>query len=190
MVGYHRYASIAAATELSRLYSDLRLYVNFFQPSFKLMEKTRDGARVTKRYHPPLTPFQRVQAHPAVAQAAKDALAAQFKQLDPVVLLHEIRQSQARLTALADAAPVPESAHDPKADVDAFLSGLRHAWKEGEIRPTSQKRRLHPEGGGAPIRSPRSPRTSRRGSMKTRHKPGVSSWAGFRPLFLMTILTR
>ncbi len=45
----------------------MRLYVNFFQPSFKLMDKTRDGARVTKRYHPPLTPFQRVLAHPAVA---------------------------------------------------------------------------------------------------------------------------
>jgi hypothetical protein len=44
-----------------------------------------------------------VQAHPAVAQARKDALVAQFAQLDPVVLLHEIRQSQARLTAMADA---------------------------------------------------------------------------------------
>ena len=120
--------------------------MNFFQPSFKLMEKTRDGSRVTKRYHPPLTPFQRVQAHPAVAQAAKDTLAAQFKQLDPVVLLHEIRQSQARLTALADAAPFAESTHDPKADVDAFLSGLRHAWKEGEVRPTSRKKPPIPRG--------------------------------------------
>lgn len=146
MVGYHRYAGIAAASELSRLYRDMRLYVNFFQPSFKLMEKTRDGARVTKRYHPPLTPFQRVQAHPAVAQAAKDALATQFKQLDPVALLHEIRQSQARLTGLADAALVSESDHDPKADVDAFLNGLRHAWKEGETRPTSQKKPPVPRG--------------------------------------------
>ena len=88
MVGYRRYTGITAATELAQLYRSMRLYVNFFQPSFKLMEKTRDGARVTKRYQPPLTPFQRVQAHPAVAQAAKDALAAQFSQLDPVILLH------------------------------------------------------------------------------------------------------
>jgi len=43
MVGYRRYAGIAAATELAHLYRDMRLYVNFFQPSFKLMEKTRDG---------------------------------------------------------------------------------------------------------------------------------------------------
>ena len=145
MVGYRRYTGIAAATELARLYRSMRLYVNFFQPSFKLMEKTRDGARVTKRYHPPLTPFQRVQAHPAVAQAAKDALAAQFAQLDPVILLHEIRQAQARLTALADVTPFA-GGDDARGDVEAFLSGLRHAWKEGEVRPTSRRKTPIPRG--------------------------------------------
>jgi len=146
MVGYRRYSGIAAATELARLYSSMRLCVNFFQPSFKLMEKTRDGARVTKRYHPPLAPFQRVQAHPAVLQAAKDALVAQFAQLDPVVLLHDIRQGQGRLAALADAMPFFESDGNPKADVEAFLNGLRHAWKEDEIRPTSRKKPPIPRG--------------------------------------------
>ncbi|WP_442880234.1 transposase [Aurantimonas sp. A2-1-M11] len=146
MVGYRRYTGVAAATELGRLYRSVRLYVNFFQPSFKLMEKTRDGGRVTKRYHPPLTPFQRVQAHPAVAPAAKDELAVQFAQLDPVVLLHDIRQAQARLTALADATPPLESEGNPKADVEAFFNGLRHAWKEGEIRPTSRKKPSAPRG--------------------------------------------
>jgi hypothetical protein len=146
MVGYRRYSGIAAATELARLYSSMRLYVNFFQPSFKLMEKTRDGARVTKRYHPPLTPFQRVQAHPAVAQAAKDGLVAQFAQLDPVALLHDIRQGQGRLAALADATPCAESDGNPKADVEAFLNGLRHAWKEGEVRPTSRRKPPIPRG--------------------------------------------
>jgi hypothetical protein len=145
MVGYRRYTGIAAATELAQLYRSMRLYVNFFQPSFKLMEKTRHGARVSKRYHPPLTPFQRVQTHPAVAQAAKDALAAQFVQLDPVILLHEIRQAQSRLTALADATPIADG-NDAKADVEAFLDGLRHAWKEGEVRPTSRKKPPIPRG--------------------------------------------
>ena len=70
--------------------------MNFFQPSFKLMEKTRDGARVSKRYHAPLTPFQRVQAHPAVPDAIKQALTAQFEVLDPVALLHDIREGRNR----------------------------------------------------------------------------------------------
>jgi hypothetical protein len=146
MVGYRRYTGIAAATELARLYRSMGLFVNFFQPSFKLMEKTRDGARVTKRYHAPLTPFQRLQAHPAVAQAAKDGLAAQFAQLDPVVLLQDIRQAQTRLTALADATPSPEGDSNPKADVADFLNGLRHAWKEGEVRPTSRRKPPAPRG--------------------------------------------
>ncbi|WP_338861841.1 hypothetical protein [Mycetohabitans rhizoxinica] len=37
-----------------------RLYINFFQPSFKLKSKTRHGARVTKRYEAPLTTLERV----------------------------------------------------------------------------------------------------------------------------------
>lgn len=146
MVGYRRYTGSAAATELAHLYRSMRLYVNFFQPSFKLHEKTRDGARVTKRYHPPLTPFQRVQAHPAITQAIKDNLAAQFAQLDPVVLLHNIRQSQERLRALADTTPPTEKQPDPKSDIDAFLEGLRHAWKEGDVRPTSHKKPAVPRG--------------------------------------------
>lgn len=32
-----------------------RLFVNFFQPSFKLAEKHRDGERVHKRDHKPAT---------------------------------------------------------------------------------------------------------------------------------------
>lgn len=169
-VGYRRYTGITAATELAHLYSSMRLYVNFFQPSFKLMEKTRDGARVTKRYHPPLTPCQRVQAHPAVAQAAKDDLAAQFAQLDPVVLLHDIRQAQARLAALADATPFAENDGNPKADVGAFLNGLRHAWQEGEVRPTSRKKTAY---------SPRAPpprpscKGHRRSQGLVRQRPGT-----------------
>jgi hypothetical protein len=146
MVGYRRYTGIAAARELARLYRSMRLFVNFFQPSFKLMEKTRDGARVAKRYHAPLTPFQRVQAHPAVSQAAKDALSVQFAQLDPVALLLDVRQAQARLTALADAAPLAEDDVDPKAAVEQFLDGLRHAWKEGEARPTARRKPPAPRG--------------------------------------------
>jgi hypothetical protein len=46
-------------TVMARLYAAARLYVIFFQPSFKLKEKRREGARVIKRYHPPKTPFVR-----------------------------------------------------------------------------------------------------------------------------------
>src|SRR5665811_813070 len=54
-VGYRRFEGIEATALLAQLYSTLRLFVNFFQPSFKLAEKTRDGPKVRKRYHPPAT---------------------------------------------------------------------------------------------------------------------------------------
>ena len=60
MVGYRRFEGVAAAEALARLYRPMRLFVNFFQPSFKLAEKRREGALVRKRYHPPLTPHQRL----------------------------------------------------------------------------------------------------------------------------------
>jgi hypothetical protein len=43
---YRRYEGLEAA--LAELYRSLRLFVNFFQPSLKLAEKSRDGAKVTK----------------------------------------------------------------------------------------------------------------------------------------------
>ncbi len=61
-VGYRRYEGLEAAAALARLHSSLRLFVNFFQPSFKLAGKARVGAKVKKKYHPPATPYQRLLA--------------------------------------------------------------------------------------------------------------------------------
>ena len=57
LVGYRRLEGLAAAAALSRLYAASRLFVNFFQPSFKLASKTRLGAKVRKTYHAPETPY-------------------------------------------------------------------------------------------------------------------------------------
>ena len=71
LLGYRRFEGIAAAQALARLYGASRLFVNFFQPSFKLAEKHRQGAQVTKRYHPPQTPSERLLLDDAVADAIK-----------------------------------------------------------------------------------------------------------------------
>ena len=65
---------LAAAAALQRLYENARLYVNFFQPSFKLASKERDGALVRKRFHPPLTPYQRLLASDQVDETVKQRL--------------------------------------------------------------------------------------------------------------------
>ena len=61
-MGYGRFDGVETARVMGRLYA-ARLYVNFFQPSFKLKEKRCEGAKVIKRYHEPATPYERALAH-------------------------------------------------------------------------------------------------------------------------------
>ncbi|UPJ79277.1 hypothetical protein IVB16_31585 [Bradyrhizobium sp. 183] len=82
---------------MGRLYAAARLYVNFFQPSFKLKEKRREKAKVIKRYHLLSTPYERALAHPKVTAAVKKRLRDQYRSLDPVALLAEIRATQEEL---------------------------------------------------------------------------------------------
>ncbi len=64
-------------------------------------------------------------------------LAKQRATLDPVRLLQEIRTVQQELVRLADT-PVHGEMTPPTAPtLEQFLSGLRTAWQEGEVRPTS-----------------------------------------------------
>ncbi len=83
-MGYRRFEGLAAARAITRLYGASRLFVNFFQPSFKLASKHRDGAKVTKRYHPPLTPCDRILQTEGVPAATKDKLREVSAQLDPL----------------------------------------------------------------------------------------------------------
>ncbi|MGX5806016.1 hypothetical protein ACWGS9_33125 [Bradyrhizobium sp. Arg314] len=59
-----------------------------------------------------------------------------YARLDPVRLLRDMRSAQQRLVAIADQSPPPAPVTEPA--LDRFLSGLRTAWKEGEIRPTAK----------------------------------------------------
>jgi len=60
LVGYDRYTSKASYQCLERVYNCVRLYMNFFQPTMKLLDKTRNGAKVHKVYETAQTPYQRL----------------------------------------------------------------------------------------------------------------------------------
>ena len=66
-VGHDRYSGAVAGQTMAHLYGAVRQYVNYFQPSFKLVGKTRHGSRVVKRYSPPATPCDRLIQHDAVS---------------------------------------------------------------------------------------------------------------------------
>jgi hypothetical protein len=145
-VGYRRLSGLIAGQCLARLYGMVRLYVNYYQPSFKLLSKTREGAKIKKRYHKPATPCERLLAHASVSDAAKEALQAERAPLDPAVLLHEIREGQAALAALGSG----DLSHGPeRQSLEDFLAKLPELWREGEVRPTHRN----------PPSSPRSWRT-------------------------------
>jgi hypothetical protein len=101
LVGYRRLEGLGASEALSRLYAASRLFVNFFQPSFKLAEKKRVGARVSKRYFAPETPCARLLKSDSVPDGMKEKLRAVATTLDPLRLLDEIRAVQHELAGLA-----------------------------------------------------------------------------------------
>jgi hypothetical protein len=100
----------------------------------------RDGARVKKRYHPAATPLQRLLADERVAAEIKERARAIHAKLEPVALLREMRAAQQHLVEIADKTLADDS-KPTTPTLEQFLSGLRTAWREGEVRPTA---RPHP----------------------------------------------
>jgi hypothetical protein len=138
LAGYGRLSGLHATATLGRLYQSARLYVNFFQPSFKLASKQRDGALVRRRYHPPLTPYQRLLASPYVDEVVKHQLRQRFATLDPVALLKAIRDTQQALAAVGDGhGQPPARATD---DLSAFLDGLATAWQNTDRPPQGRRK--------------------------------------------------
>ena len=105
LVGYDRYASKAAFDCLGRVYSLVRLYINFFQPTMKLIAKTRHGARVHKVYDTARTPYQRLLQSDTLTEVKRVALAATYQGLNPVLLLNEINGNLEKLWQLTDRKP-------------------------------------------------------------------------------------
>lgn len=95
--GYARFESTEACATLNELYTLLRDYNNFFLPSVKLQEKTRDGAHVKRRYDTAKTPFQRLLDSPHISKKIKKDLRAHFETLNPAALRRRITALQKRL---------------------------------------------------------------------------------------------
>jgi len=102
LVGYDRYSSRVAYQCLERLYSSVRLYLNFFQPTMKLQSKTRHGAKVYKVYEAAQTPYQRVLQSAVLNESKRAEMAATYHGLNPVLLLKQINSNLEQLWRLAE----------------------------------------------------------------------------------------
>ncbi|MBI1939424.1 MAG: hypothetical protein HYS25_15045 [Ignavibacteriales bacterium] len=86
-IGYQRFDKIETVSQLNDLYlSEWRLYLNFFIPSFKLLDKKRDGSKIIKKFDPPKTPYQRLINSTSISAAKKKELTKIFNSLDPYLL--------------------------------------------------------------------------------------------------------
>jgi hypothetical protein len=93
-VGYMRHDTQLELEILNELYGFLRLYSNFFQPGMKLLEKTRIGSKVKKKYDEAQTPYQRVLASPDIPKENKKQLRSQYRKLNPAELKRKIETLQ------------------------------------------------------------------------------------------------
>jgi hypothetical protein len=96
-VGYDRWETEQELALLESIYDDLRLYINFFQPSFKLIAKERIGNKTIKRYDTAKTPYQRVLERNDISLEAKARLMNLYVQLNPAELRRRIDQKTAKL---------------------------------------------------------------------------------------------
>ena len=92
---------------------------------------------MTKRYSKPATPCDRLLDRNDVSEETKRRLRKSRSELDPVTLLHTIRESQSALAAVGSV----ESGGTPDGEsLESFLSQLPDLWRQGEVRPTHARR--------------------------------------------------
>ena len=82
---------------LNELYDLLRDYNNFFMPSMRLKEKTRDGAKVTRKYYAPKTPYQMLLDSTQVKNSVKRIFKRRYATLNPAELYRRIQKLQEKL---------------------------------------------------------------------------------------------
>ena len=110
---------------MHKLYGLVRLYVNFFQPICKLVDKERVGAKVKKRYDKAQTPYQRLVEAGVLGEAERQALEQLYRSLNPVEL---------------------------RAGIDRELEVLWQMAHRGRcLAPVSEERRIRPVGKGIPF---------------------------------------
>lgn len=101
-IGYQRFDKIELVDLLNDLYdNEWRLYLNFFIPSVKLIEKSRVGSKTKKKYDPPKTPFQRVIESPCVSEEQKENLRSLCRTLNPFELQKTVRRKIVQILKLA-----------------------------------------------------------------------------------------
>jgi transposase InsO family protein len=114
LMGWERYDTAEAVEAMNDLYRhELRLFLNVFQPSVKLVRKARVGAGLRRVYDAARTPLQRVQASGEGGAEALARLQAQQVSRDPFELHRRIEEKLGAIYELARRKLSPSQASLP-----------------------------------------------------------------------------
>jgi len=103
LLGWDRYDTHEAVEAINDLYGhELRLWLNLFLPSVKLVRKVRVGSTVRRIYDGPRTPFERVRACSQAKPEQVARLEQLRKTLDPFQLGRIIERKLERIYRLAN----------------------------------------------------------------------------------------
>jgi hypothetical protein len=106
-VGYDRLVGEQTYQQLRERYRALRLSVNCFQPSMKLVSKQQEGTHLRRIYDPAKTPLQRLLLSGVLSAAEQDHLRAVAAGLDPLVLSEQMEQVRHAVWRCASMPTVP-----------------------------------------------------------------------------------
>ena len=106
--GYLRFDTPAVLNQMNDLYTnELTVYQNLFQPSTKLLRKTRVGSRLRRVYERPKTPLERVRECRQTDRSKLAHLEQTFKEQDPFELSRRIDQKVEHIFQKANARMSP-----------------------------------------------------------------------------------
>lgn len=101
ILGYDRFDTPELLKLINDLYdNELRLYINFFKPSMKLIDKVRVGSKYKRKYDTAKTPYQRVIDCNSGTKESLDKLKSLYHSLDPVLLKQSIDKKISHIISL------------------------------------------------------------------------------------------
>jgi len=151
--GYERYDSPQALEAMNDLYrNELSIWQNLFLPSMKLLEKTRIGSKLKRRYDQPRPPLDRLSDCPQADALKIEKLKNLRDTIDPFALAQRIEQKLERFYFMANRRLSPNPPPQPTAQ--PLTRAERQALQKiseflGTLMPTKKKNtsraRLHPK---------------------------------------------
>jgi len=136
LLGWDRYDTHEAVEAINNLYrNELRLWLNLYLPSVKLLKKVRVGSKVRRVYDGPRTPFERVKACPQADRESVARLEELRKSLDPFQLGKIIERKLLRISKLANRRQSPRAQQQGEAKTSQRSTGRKGCGKDA--RPAS-----------------------------------------------------